>query len=122
VIKVLVVDDNATLREALAEALDDRGMEVVGQAMDGDEACRAAMELEPDVVVMDIRMPGMSGPRATTWLAGHCPGVRVVGLTAYEDEALHKAMKGAGAAEVLVKGASIKTIVSAIAEAGSVRG
>lgn len=121
-IKVLVVDDNETLREALAEALDDRGMVVVGQAIDGEGACRAAVELEPDVVVMDIRMPGMSGPEATNWLAANCPGVRVVGLTAYDDNALHHAMEGAGAATVLVKGASIKTIVNAIAEAGSVPG
>jgi len=122
VIKVLVVDDNETLREALAEALDDRGMVVVGQAMNGREACDAVLELEPDVVVMDIRMPDMSGPEATTWLGEHCPGVRGLGLTAYEDEALHVAMSQAGAAQVLVKGASIKTIVNAIGEAGSVRG
>jgi DNA-binding NarL/FixJ family response regulator len=122
VIKVLVVDDNETLREALAEALDDRGMVVVGQAIDGRGACEAVLELQPDVVVMDIRMPDMSGPEATTWLAARCPGVRVVGLTAYEDEALHEAMERAGAAAVLVKGASIRTIVNAIADAGSVRG
>jgi DNA-binding NarL/FixJ family response regulator len=122
VIKVLVVDDNETLREALAEALDDRGMVVVGQAVDGRGACQAVLELEPDVVVMDIRMPDMSGPEATNWLAQRCPGVRVVGLTAYEDEALHEAMERAGATAVLVKGASIRTIVNAIADAGSVRG
>ena len=121
-IKVLLADDNETLREALAEALDDRGMVVVGQAIDGRRACQAAVELDPDVVVMDIRMPDMSGPEATTWLARRCPGVRVVGLTAYEDEALHEAMERAGAAAVLVKGASIRTIVNAIADAGSVRG
>lgn len=117
-----MVDDNTTLREALAEALDDRGMVVVGQAMNGKEACDAVVKLEPDVVVMDIRMPDMSGPEATTWLAERCPGVRVVGLTAYEDEALHGAMTQAGAHEVLVKGASIKTIVNAIGGAASVPG
>jgi DNA-binding NarL/FixJ family response regulator len=122
VIKVLVVDDNETLREALAEALDDRGMVVVGQAVDGRGACQAVLELEPDVVVMDIRMPDMSGPEATNWLVQRCPGVRVVGLTAYEDEALHEAMERAGATAVLVKGASIRTVVNAIADAGAVRG
>ena len=122
-IKVLVVDDNEALRETLAESLEDRGMVVVGQAIDGRRACQAVLELEPDVVVMDIRMPGMSGPEATTWLARRCPGVRVVGLTAYEDEALHQAMQRAGAAAVLIKGASsIRTIVTAIADAASVRG
>jgi DNA-binding NarL/FixJ family response regulator len=120
VIKVLLVDDNDALREALAEALDDRGIVVVGQAIDGREGCEAAVELEPDVVVMDIRMPDMSGPDATVWLGKRCPGIRVVGLTAYDDEALREAMERAGATAVLVKGASIRQIVDAIAAAGSV--
>jgi DNA-binding NarL/FixJ family response regulator len=119
VIKVLVVDDNDTLREALADALDDRGLVVVGQATNGRAACDAAVALRPDVVVMDIRMPDMPGPEATAWLASRCPGVRVVGLTAYDDEVLHDAMARAGATSVLVKGASIKQIVGAIAGAAA---
>lgn len=114
-IRVLVVDDNDTLREALADALDDRGLQVVGQATNGRAACDAALALHPDVVVMDTRMPDMPGPEATAWLADRCPGIRVVGLTAYDDEALHHAMERAGAASVLVKGASIRQIVGAIA-------
>ncbi len=116
-IRVLVVDDNDTLREALADALDDRGLMVVGQATNGRAACDAAVALQPDVVVMDIRMPDMPGPEATAWLARRCPDVRVIGLTAYDDEVLHDAMERAGAASVLVKGASIKQIVGAIAGA-----
>ncbi|HZD03118.1 MAG TPA: response regulator transcription factor [Actinomycetes bacterium] len=119
-IRVLVVDDNDTLREALADALDDRGLEVVGQATNGRAACDAALVLQPDVVVMDIRMPDMPGPDATAWLASRCPAVRVIGLTAYDDEALHHAMERAGAASVLVKGTSIKQIVGAIAGAVAV--
>jgi DNA-binding NarL/FixJ family response regulator len=120
VIRVLLVDDNDPLREALAEVLDDRGIVVVGQAIDGKEGCLAAVELEPDVVVMDIRMPDMSGLEATAWLGRHRPGIRVVGLTAYDDQPLREAMERAGASEVLVKGASIRQIVDAIAAAGSV--
>lgn len=115
-----MVDDNDTLREALADALHDRGLEVVGHATNGRAACHAAVALQPDVVVMDIRMPDMPGPEATAWLARRCPAVRVVGLTAYDDEALHHAMEHAGAASVLVKGASIKQIVGAIAGAVAV--
>lgn len=121
-IRVLVVDDNDTLREALADALDDRGLLVVGQATNGKAACDAALALHPDVVVMDIRMPDMPGPEATAWLASRCPDVRVVGLTAYDDEVLHDAMARAGAASVLVKGASIKQIVGAIAGAATPAG
>lgn len=119
-IKVLLADDNQALREALAEALDDRGIVVVGQAIDGETACRAALELEPDVVVMDIRMPDMSGPDATAWIGDRRPGIRVVGLTAYDEQALRDAMERAGASDVLVKGAPIRQIVDAIAAAGSV--
>jgi DNA-binding NarL/FixJ family response regulator len=119
-IRVLVADDNDTLREALADALDDRGLQVVGQAPNGRAACDAALALRPDVVVMDIRMPDMPGPEATAWLANRCPGIGVVGLTAYDDEALHHAMALAGAASVLVKGASIRQIVGAIAGAAAV--
>jgi DNA-binding NarL/FixJ family response regulator len=121
-IKVVVADDNEMLREALADALGNRGgIVVVDQASDGEEACRAAVELEPDVVLMDIRMPGMAGPEATAWLATNCPGVAVVGLTAYDDVSLHDAMSAAGATSVLVKGTPISAIVHAIAEAHSVR-
>jgi CheY-like chemotaxis protein len=86
-------------------------------AAGGRPGRRRQVRLRPDVVVMDIRMPDMPGPEATAWLASRCPGVRVVGLTAYDDEALHDAMARAGATSVLVKGASIRQIVGAIAGA-----
>ncbi len=120
-IRVLVVDDNAMLRQTLAEALDDRDIEVVGQAVDGEQACWAARDLQPDVVVMDVRMPGMSGPEATAWLTKQCPAVRVVALTAYDDAALHQAMERAGAVSVLVKGTSLRDIVGAIHNAVAVQ-
>jgi len=114
-IRVLLADDNDTLREALAEALEDQpGIRVVGHATDGRMACREAVVLDPDVVVMDIRLPVMSGPGATAWLTGHCPAIRVIGLTAHDDDALHQAMTRAGAVAVLVKGASIDQIVGTI--------
>ncbi|HEV8653516.1 MAG TPA: response regulator transcription factor [Actinomycetes bacterium] len=114
-IRVLLADDNDMLRQALAEALEDHpGIRVVGHASNGRMACSAAVALDPDVVVMDIRLPVMSGPAATAWLSGRCPAVRVVGLTAYDDEALHQAMARAGAVAVLVKGVSINEIVDAI--------
>jgi DNA-binding NarL/FixJ family response regulator len=121
VIRVLVVDDNEMLRQTLAEALDDRDIRVVGQATDGEQACWVAQEVRPDVVVMDIRMPSMSGPEATAWLTKQFPDLRVVALTAYEDAALHQAMTRAGAVSVIVKGTSLREIVGAI-RAASVKG
>lgn len=122
VIRVLVVDDNDMLRQTLAEALDDRDIQVVGQATDGEQACWVASEVRPDVVVMDIRMPSMSGPEATAWLTKQFPGLRVVALTAYEDAALHQAMTRAGAVSVIVKGSSLREIVGAIRQAVAVPG
>jgi DNA-binding NarL/FixJ family response regulator len=120
VIRVLLADDNDTLREALAEALGDHpGIEVVGHARNGWSTCEAAAALQPDVVVMDIRMPVMPGPEATARLAEAYPPARVVGLTAHDDDALHDAMLRAGALAVLVKGASIDQIVTAILRAAT---
>ena len=114
-IRVLLADDNDILRETLAEALEDTdGIAVVGQATDGRMACSAAEALKPDVVIMDIRMPVMSGTEATAWLRARCPAVRVVGLTAHDDAALHDAMVRAGAVRVLIKGVPVCEITSAI--------
>jgi DNA-binding NarL/FixJ family response regulator len=118
VIRVLLADDNDTLREALAEALSDHpDIEVVGHARNGWSTCEVAVALQPDVVVMDIRMPVMPGPEATARLAEAYPAARVVGLTAHDDQDLHLAMLRAGAVAVLVKGASIDRIVSTILHA-----
>jgi DNA-binding NarL/FixJ family response regulator len=120
VIRVLLADDNDTLREALAEALEDHpGVEVVGHSRNGRATCEAAAALQPDVVVMDIRMPVMPGPEATAQVLASCPATRVVGLTAHDDDALHDAMLRAGAVAVLVKGASIDQIVTTIEGAAS---
>jgi DNA-binding NarL/FixJ family response regulator len=62
---VLVADDHAGLREALAALLDDAGFEVVGQAADGADAVELAIELEPEVVLLDLRMPALNGLDAT---------------------------------------------------------
>jgi DNA-binding NarL/FixJ family response regulator len=118
VIRVLLGDDNDTLREALSEALEDHpNIAVVGHARNGRSTVEAAAALQPDVVVMDIRMPVMPGPEATAMLLEACPATRVVGLTAHDDDALHDAMVRAGAVAVLVKGASIDLIVATIERA-----
>jgi DNA-binding NarL/FixJ family response regulator len=120
VIRVLLADDNDTLREALAEALSDHpGIEVVGHVRNGWSTCEAAVVLQPDVVVMDIRMPVMPGTEATARLAEAYPAARVVGLTAHDDIALHEAMLRAGAVAVLVKGASVDQIVTTILRAAA---
>ncbi len=119
-IRVLLGDDNDTLREALSDALEDHpNIEVVGHARNGRSTLEAAAALQPDVVVMDIRMPVMPGPEATAMVLEASPATRVVGLTAHDDDALHDAMLRAGAVAVLVKGASIDLIVATIERAAA---
>ena len=106
VIRVLLADDQALVRagfRALLDAQDD--IEVVGEASDGDEAVRLARRLGPDVVLMDIRMPGTDGLAATRTIAAddRLAGVRIVILTTFElDEYVFEAIR-AGASGFLVK-------------------
>jgi len=106
VIRVLLADDQALVRagfRALLDAQDD--IEVVGEASDGEEAARLASRLRPDVVLMDIRMPGVDGLTATRMIAEdrRCDGVRIVILTTFElDEYVFEAIRS-GASGFLVK-------------------
>lgn len=114
-IRVLVVDDHPLYREGLLVALDRLSdLEVVGEAGSGDEALALAEQHSPDVVVMDLHMPGMNGIEATQHLVRACPGVAVLILSMLEnDESLFAAVR-AGARGYLVKGASRDDIARAV--------
>jgi DNA-binding NarL/FixJ family response regulator len=79
--RVLLVDDHALFREGMVSLLGTRGIEVVGEASDGTEAVALTRELAPDVVLMDLTMPGMGGLEATRMIKAEHPEVRVVILT-----------------------------------------
>lgn len=112
--KVLLVDDHRLLRESLRRTLEETGLEVAGEAADGNEAVRLAAELAPDVVLMDVSMPQLDGVEATRLIRRQMPEVRVVMLTMHaEDDVLTRAMR-AGAAGYLVKDCSSGEIVDAI--------
>src|SRR5258708_26749822 len=104
-IRVLLADDQALVRAGFAALLDAQDdIQVVGEASDGEEAVRLARELSPDVVLMDIRMPGLDGLQATRQIAGdeRLPSLRVVILTTFElDEYVFEAVR-AGASGFLV--------------------
>jgi DNA-binding NarL/FixJ family response regulator len=105
VIRVLVADDQALVRGGFRLMIDAQpDMEVVGEAADGEAAVRMAAELTPDVVLMDIRMPGLDGLQATRQLLATAPpGVRVLVLTTFDlDEYVYAATR-AGASGFLVK-------------------
>jgi DNA-binding NarL/FixJ family response regulator len=111
---VLVVDDQSPVRDVLARLLDEAGFTVVGTAGDGAGAVREALALEPDVVVMDVRMPVMGGIEATASIRERLPGIRVVMLSAYEDSALQQEAQAAGAAAYLVKGCPSEDLLDAV--------
>jgi CheY-like chemotaxis protein len=115
-IKVLLADDNARLRDSLANFLGLwGGMEIVGTAANGQEAVERCSELHPDVVLMDLRMPGGDGITATREIHEQYPDIQVIALTsgflAEAEEAV-----AAGAAEYLFKTASVYTIIDTIKE------
>jgi DNA-binding NarL/FixJ family response regulator len=116
VIRVLIADDQAMVREGLRMILDAQDdIEVVAEAPDGTGALRQAAEHRPDVVLMDIRMPGMDGLRATEeLLRGGRPGPRVLVLTAFgEDEYLYAALR-AGASGFLLKDSPRAALLHAV--------
>lgn len=113
--RVMVVDDHQVVREGVISMLRTASeIEVVGQAANAPEAIRKAQELKPDVVLLDIRLPGTSGWEACRTLCSILPDTRVIMLTSFQDEDyLFKALR-AGARGYLLKTASHEEIVEAI--------
>jgi DNA-binding NarL/FixJ family response regulator len=120
VIRVVVADDQAAVRDGLVALLSvTAGVEVVGEAADGAAAVAAAEALRPDVVLMDLRMPGVDGVEATRRIGQSAPGVRVVVLTTHADDAsILKALR-AGATGYLTKESGRAEIARAIEAAAS---
>jgi DNA-binding NarL/FixJ family response regulator len=114
-VRVLLVDDQALFREALATLLAaSAGVEVVGEAGDGDEALRRTADVSPDVVLMDLRMPVLGGVAATRRMRVEHPGVRVVALTTFDDdEDVFEALR-AGAVGYLLKDVSSARLLEAV--------
>ena len=119
-IRVLLVDDHEEFRQGLAALLASAdGCEVVGHAVDGRTAVRAALDLQPDVVLMDLHMPQLNGIEATTQIVHSSPHISVVVLTMMEDDESVFAAVRAGARGYLLKGARRHEIVRAIQSVGA---
>jgi DNA-binding NarL/FixJ family response regulator len=117
VIKVLLVDDHRILREGLRALLSEQpGLVVVGDASDGEEALALIAESHPDVVVMDMVMPRMSGLEATTLIRRLHPDVRVLILSMYDDDEYVQRVIQAGASGYVLKGVAADDLVRAIHE------
>lgn len=121
-VRVLLVDDEALMRAGLRLMIDGaHGIEVIGEAADGHEALDRVRELDPDVVLMDIRMPGMTGLEALRTLGEEGRAARVVMLTAFDtDEFLLRALR-AGAVSFLLKDSPPEEVVHAVLEAAEDR-
>ena len=123
-IRVLIADDHSVVRQGLRTFLEgDRGLELIGEARDGAEALRMAHRLRPDVILMDLLMPGMDGLSATAAVRRELPDTEVLALTSVlEDAAVVGAVK-AGAIGYMLKSAEPEELRSAIraAAAGQVQ-
>ena len=117
---VLLVDDHPLVRQGLCAVLSSAGdIEVVGEAADGAEAIRLAGGLQPDVVLMDLQMPGMNGIDATRVVVDGRPGIAILVLTMFEDDDMVFSAVAAGAVGYLLKGADGTDILTAVRAAAA---
>jgi DNA-binding NarL/FixJ family response regulator len=114
-IRVLLVDDHAVVREGLKVLISaSASLEVVGEAQDGRQAVTLSGALRPDVVIMDVAMPGMNGEAATRKIIRHHPETKVIVLSTYRDEQLANRLLEAGAASYITKSTAASFLIAAI--------
>ena len=114
-IRVLVADDHGVVREGLGRLVDNAdGLELAGLAADGEQAVELCASARPDVVLMDLDMPGIDGIEATRRIVAEHPGVAVVVLTAFSDRRRIAGAREAGAAGYLLKDASSEEVAEAV--------
>ncbi|MEP4545873.1 MAG: UvrY/SirA/GacA family response regulator transcription factor [Saccharospirillum sp.] len=114
-IQVIVVDDHDLVRMGLVRLLGDAdGIEVIKEGASGEDAIRLAKEHEPDVIMMDVRMPGIGGIEATRKIHRQFPDIRIIAVTACGDDPFPARLLQAGAAGYLTKGASSEEMVLAV--------
>jgi DNA-binding NarL/FixJ family response regulator len=114
-IRVLVVEDEPGMRLALTSVVDSEpSLALAGTASDADEAIETARRVQPDVCLLDVRMPGGGGAHATRAIVEHSPGTRIVALSGLQDRDTVLEMADAGAIGYLVKGATPSELTDAI--------
>jgi two-component system response regulator NreC len=114
-IKIILAEDHKITREGLANMLKDQpGMEVVGEAGNGREAIQLAHEFAPDLVIMDVTMPGLNGIDATRIITSSSKNVRVIALSMYSDKQFVQGMMQAGASGYLLKDCAFDELVHAV--------
>lgn len=114
--KVLLAEDHQMVRQGTRMFLETMGVEVLGEATDGEAAVKLASELQPDVVIMDIHMPGLTGIEATRRIRHESEDVRVLVLTAYDNPTYVRALLEAGADGFVLKTAAFTELYKALQE------
>jgi DNA-binding NarL/FixJ family response regulator len=113
--RVVLVDDHAVMRQGLAALLaDEQDLEIVGEASDGQASVSLARAVRPDVMLMDINMPGMNGIEATRLIHAEMPEIRIIGLSMFDEAEQAAAMRQAGAQYYMSKSAPARSVVAAI--------
>ena len=121
-IRLVLADDHATIRDALKLLLSGQpDLQVVGEAVDGQQAIDAAVALKPDVLLMDVSMPGLNGLQATAAVRQRAPGVKVLTLTRHAEESYLGELLRAGAAGYALKQSSSAELINAIRTVASGR-
>ncbi|HXY73951.1 MAG TPA: response regulator transcription factor [Dehalococcoidales bacterium] len=117
-IRIFLAEDHAVVREGIAELIRrEADMEIVGEAGDGEEVVRQVRQLSPDIVLMDIGMPGINGVEATRQIREFAPQIKVLVLTAYDNPEFVTAMIEAGAVGYLLKSVRGKELTNAVRSA-----
>ncbi len=114
-IRVMLVDEHAVVRSGLSAFLmvfDD--LELVGEATGGEEAVRMCEQVRPDVVLMDLIMPGMDGAEATRLIREKCPQIQVIALTSFKEQDLVERVLQAGAIGYLLKNVTAEELAESI--------
>ena len=114
IIKVVLADDHPALRMGIKGMLEKADIEVIGEAADGDEALRLAERSGPDVLVLDAVMPGLRAPQVIHRLRETCPDLRILVLTAYDENELVFGLLEAGAVGYVLKDEALETIEAAV--------
>jgi two-component system invasion response regulator UvrY len=114
-INVMLVDDHDLVRKGIRRLLDDAsGIKVVAEAHDGEQAIRQVRQKKPDVILMDVSMPGIGGLEATRKITRSTPDIKIIAVTIHDDDPFPARLLEAGAVGYITKGCDVEEIVSAI--------
>ena len=114
-LRILLADDHSIVREGLKKIITDNpGMTVIAEASDGEAACREAVKLQPDIVILDISMPNRNGIDAASCIRDSCPNTKILALTIHEDIEYYERLVQVGVSGYMLKRASGREIIRAI--------